>query len=381
MDIAILGTAYPYRGGLTVYNERLANEFIKENHKVKIVTFTLQYPGFLFPGKTQYSNQPAPENLDIERKLNSVNPLSWIQTGYYIRKLNPEILIIKYWLPFMAPAFGTVARIVRKNNHTKIISILDNIVPHEKRPGDKWFSQYFVNSVDGFVGMSDSVLNDLNLFTTTKPRQFCPHPLYDNFGEPVSRETALKRLSLPEDSRYALFFGLIRDYKGLDILLEAFADEVLKKSNIKLIVAGEFYASSEKYLDMINRYGLQDKVILHKHFVPDDEVVNYFCAADLVVQPYKMATQSGVTQISYHFNKPMIVTNVGGLAEIVPHGKCGFVVPVSPEAITKAILKFFNEVNPADFLQAIAEEKKKYAWSRMTATIYDLYKKIQNDDF
>ncbi len=381
MNITLLGTAHPYRGGLTVYNERLARAFIEEKHQVNIVTFRLQYPGFLFPGKTQYSNQPAPEDLRIQRKLNSINPVNWLQTGKFIRQQNPDLLIIKYWLPFMSPAFGTVARIVRKNNHTIIISILDNIIPHEKHSGDKFLSQYFVNAVDGFVGMSQSVLNDLNVFTRTKPRSFCPHPLYDNFGQTISRDEALKNLSLSGEFRYALFFGLIRDYKGLDVLLHAFANEQIKQSDIKLIVAGEFYSSSGKYLEIIEKLGLQDKIILHKHFIPDNEVVNYFCAADLVVQPYKTATQSGVTQIAYHFNKPMIVTNVGGLAEIVLDGKCGYVVPPeNPQAIAEAILKFFNEQGNNKFLPLIIKEKKKYAWSRMTETILTLQKKIKQND-
>lgn len=380
MKIIILGTAYPYRGGLAVYNERLANEFIKENHQVEIVTFTLQYPGFLFPGKTQYADWESPGNLEIIRKLNSINPFNWIATGRYIKKLKPDILIIKYWLPFMAPAFGTVAKIVRKNKHTKIISILDNIIPHEKHIGDKCFSKYFVKNIDAFIGMSDSVLNDLNLFTKTKPREFCPHPLYDNFGKAIPRDQALKNLKLPNDVNYLLFFGLIRDYKGLDILLDAFADKRLKQLNIKLIVAGEFYASSEKYFKQIDQNNIKDSVIVHSHFIPDNEVANYFCASDLVVQPYKSATQSGVTQIAYHFNKPMVVTNVGGLAEIVPDKKCGYVVSPNPTDIADAIIDFFEKKKARYFEPFIFEEKKKYEWSKMTSTIYDLYNKVTKND-
>ncbi len=379
MNIVILGTAYPYRGGLSVYNERLAKEFIKEGHNVTIVTFTLQYPDFLFPGKTQYADWQAPDDLTIIRKLSSVNPLSWYKTAKYIKKLNTDLLIIKYWLPFMAPAFGSVAKLVKRNKKTKVISILDNIIPHEKRIGDNKFSKYFVSAVDAFVGMSDSVLNDLNIFTKEKPREFCPHPLYDNFGEKKTRGEALKYLDLSEEYRYILFFGLIRDYKGLDILLEAFADEKLKNEKIKLIIAGEFYSSSDKYLELIEKLNLKDRVVLHSQFVPDAEVTYFFSASDLVVQPYKTATQSGVTQIAYHFEKPMIVTNVGGLPEIVPDGECGYVVDVDSKKIADAIYDFFKNEKQSYFLSRIKQEKKKYEWSRMTQTIINLYNKLNDN--
>lgn len=377
-SITILGTAYPYRGGLAVYNERLARAFQEEEKQVNIETFTLQYPGFLFPGKTQYADWEAPQNLDIEQSVNSINPFNWIKVGRKIRKQNPDILIIKYWLPFMAPCFGTIARLAKKNKHTKVISILDNIVPHEKRPGDRMFSSYFSKSVDAFVGMSKSVLNDLNIFDTQKPRAFCPHPLYDNFGEKVDRATAIQNLNLDPDYRYILFFGLIRDYKGLDWLIEAFSDARLKDKKVKLIIAGEFYSDEEKYKQLIDKFQIADRIELHNRFIPDPEVGNYFGAADLIAQPYKTATQSGVTQIGYHFEKPMLVTNVGGLAEIIPDGKVGYVVEPNISAIADKLVEFF-ETNPREaFHENILEEKKKYAWNTMTGTIENLYKQITN---
>ena len=329
MKITLLGTAYPYRGGLAAYNERLIHQFNSEGHSGNIETFTLQYPNFLFPGESQYADWEAPQNVEITESLNSVNPINWIKVGLKIKKQKPDILIIKYWLPFMGPAFGTVARIVKSNKHTKVISILDNIIPHESRMGDKWFSKYFVGAVDAFVGMSQSVLDDLNQFTTTKPRAFSPHPLFDNFGKAVSKETSAEFLKLDKEQKYMLFFGLIRDYKGLDLLLEAMAEKLLQDIDVKLLVAGEFYSDSKPYFDLIEKHHLQDRVIMHNKFVPDPEVKYYFGIADIIVQPYKTATQSGVTQIAYHFEKAMLVTNVGGLAEIVPHQKVGFVVAAS----------------------------------------------------
>lgn len=369
MKIVLLGTAWPYRGGLAVYNERLAHQFIAEGDDVTIYTFTLQYPSFLFPGKTQFSSEPAPKDLKILRSLNSINPFNWLKTGRAIKKLEPDILIIKFWLPFMAPCLGKVARIVRRNGKTRVVSILDNIIPHEHRPGDRMFGRYFTRSVDGFVAMSDSVLEDLSQFDTSKPRVFCRHPLYDNFGPKTSREESLKFLGLDSNQRYMLFFGLIRDYKGLDLMLKAYADSRFRKMNVKLIVAGEFYSGSEKYFELEKQLGLEGMVVWKSDFVPDSEVRYYFGAADIIVQPYKSATQSGVTQIAYHFEKPMLVTNVGGLAEIVPDGKVGYVVnPVEAE-IADALVDFFENKSQGQFTEGILSEKKQYAWSNMTRSI------------
>ena len=376
MKIIILGTAYPYRGGLSAFNERMAREYRRMGHEVEICTFTLQYPGFLFPGKTQYSDEPAPEDLRIYRKVNSCNPFNWLKVGNEIRRKKPDLMIVKYWLPFMAPCFGTIARRVRKNRHTRIISILDNVIPHEKRIGDKLFSRYFVQVTQGFVAMSKSVLQDLSLFDTQKPRRFCPHPLYDHYGELLPKAEAQKLLGLDSGCRYVLFFGFIRAYKGLDLLLEAFADSRLKDLNVKLIVAGEFYGDPQPYLEQIKRLGIGDRVVLATDFIPDHEVNRYFGACDIVAQPYKSATQSGVTQIAFHFEKPMLVTDVGGLAEIVPHGKIGYVVAPDVHEIADALVSYFENRCEEAFTQGVREEKKKYAWSSMTAAIDGLLQEI-----
>ena len=374
MKITLLGTAYPYRGGLAAYNERLIQQFNQEGHQGNIETFTLQYPNFLFPGETQYADWEAPKNISINESVSSVNPLNWVAVGKKIKKQKPDILIIKYWLPFMAPAFGTIARIVKSNKHTKVISILDNIIPHEHRIGDRVLSNYFVGAVDAFVGMSQSVLDDLNQFTKDKPRVFSPHPLFDNFGKAVTKAEAAKFLNLDANQKYLLFFGLIRDYKGLDLLLEAMV--ALKNKDVKLLVAGEFYSDSKPYFDLIQKHGLEDKVIIHQKFVPDPEVKYYFGLADLIVQPYKTATQSGVTQIGYHFEKPMLVTNVGGLSEIIPHGKVGFVVEPESNDIANSIAEFYDKNLAETFHKHILAEKEKYAWSKMTKAILDLHKQV-----
>jgi len=371
--IIIIGTAHPLRGGLANYNERIAKAFIENGDEVTIYNFSLQYPGFLFPGKTQYSSEPPPENLDIKTIVNSVNPFNWIKIGIKIKKLKPELVIIKFWIPFMAPCLGTIARIAKKNKHTKIVSILDNIIPHEKRIGDKALSNYFVKSVDGFVAMSKSVLTDIETFDKQKPKLFNPHPLYDNFGEIVSKEKAKENLELEQETNYLLFFGLIRDYKGLDLLLEAFADERFRKMPLKLIVAGEFYSDKEKYYEIVNKNNLKESVIFTNDFVPDSKVADYFCASDIVVQPYKDATQSGVTQIAYHFEKPMLVTDVGGLAEIVPK-EVGYVVKSDITEIADSIIDFYENSKEADFVKGAQKEKLKYSWKKMLETIDELEK-------
>ena len=369
-NIVILGSAYPLRGGgIATYNERLARAFQDNGDTVKIITFSLQYPSFLFPGSTQYSTEAPPADLDIEVLVNSINPINWIKVGHKIKKLRPDLLIMRYWIPFMAPCLGTIARRVRKNKHTKIISIVDNIIPHENRPGDKLLSGYFVNSVDGFITMSHNVLNDLSLFDKTKPRMYCLHPLYDNFGDIEKKSGARQKLSLDPKFKYLLFFGFIRDYKGLDLLIEAMADERLKGSEIKLLVAGEFYADSKPYFDLIKKHGLNEQIIMSNDFIPDGKVAQYFNAADLVVQPYKDATQSGVTQVAYHFEKPMITTNVGGLSEMVPDGKVGYVVEPKVGEIADAIVKFFKLDNEQEFIENIKIEKKKYSWNKMLEAI------------
>lgn len=372
--IVLIGPAHPLRGGLATFNERLIREYRRQGHEASIMTFSLQYPSILFPGKTQFSSEPAPEDLPIEVKVNSINPLNWIAVGLQLKRMKPDLILVKYWMPFMAPCFGTICRIARSNRHTRIISIIDNLIPHERRPGDHILSKYWIGATDGCVAMSRSVMGELEVFDQHKPKQYCPHPLYDNFGEQIPREVALERLGLDPRFRYLLFFGFIRDYKGLDLLLEAFTDQRFRNSNHKLIVAGEFYCDATPYQQIISRSGMENRVILHTDFIPDSHVLNYFCAADLVVQPYKSATQSGVTQIAYHFNKPMIITDVGGLSEFVPDGKVGFVVQPDPPAIAEAILRFYEENRMEEFSANAAVEKLKYSWKSMTDAIDNLQK-------
>ena len=370
--IIIIGPAYPYRGGIADFNERLAREFQHEGHEVTTYTFTLQYPSFLFPGKTQYSTGPAPKDLSIVRKISSINPFNWLKVGREIRRQHPDMVMIRFWLPFLAPCLGTIARVISRDKSIKIVGLLDNVIPHEHRIGDRIFARYMIKSIGGYVAMSEAVLGDAKNFDNTKPYALTPHPLYDNFGTKVTREEAIKHLGLDTNTRYILFFGLIRDYKGLDLLLRAFADKRLRDKQVKLIVAGEFYSNAEMYEQLEQELGLAPHIVWYKEFIPADQVRYFFAAADLVAQPYKSATQSGITQIAYHFERPMLVTNVGGLAEIVPHSKVGYVTEPNAEDIANALVDFVSHRCESDYRDGILEEKSKYAWSNMTKALFDI---------
>jgi len=371
--VVIIGPGHPLRGGLATFNQRLATEFIRNQYDCSIYSFSLQYPSFLFPGKTQYTNEPAPKGITIYSVINSINPFNWIRIGNRLKKEKPDIIVVRYWLPFMGPALGTILRRVRKNKQTKIICIADNIIPHEKRPGDKIFTRYFLKPCDAFITMSEKVMQDLRVFQKDKPAQLIRHPLYDSFGEIISKEEARNELNINKEDPVILFFGFIRKYKGLDLLLEAMADERIGEKKIKLIVAGEFYEDEKPYRELIDKLNISDRLILRTDFIPDSEVKYYLCAADAVVQPYRNATQSGVTPLAFHFEKPMIVTNVGGLPALVPDGKAGIVVEPDPKAIAEGILKFY-QLGESRFVSDLRAEKQKYSWENLMNSIVQLAK-------
>ncbi|RYD73952.1 MAG: glycosyltransferase, partial [Sphingobacteriales bacterium] len=355
------------------FNQRLAAAFMAEGDDCSIVSFSLQYPSFLFPGTTQYSSDPAPDNITIHTLINSVNPLNWLSVGNRIRKWKPDLIVVRYWLPFMGPCFGTILRIAKKNKHSKVVCIADNIIPHEKRAGDVPFTKYFVKPVDAFVTMSEKVLGDLKIFNQNKPALYIPHPLYDNFGDKIPKQQARENLGLNSHDKIILFFGFIRKYKGLDILLDAMAFLKNKMPGLKLLIAGEFYDDKKLYEEQVERLGITDSLVLRTEFIPDNEIRNYLCAADLVVQPYRNATQSGVTPLAYHFEIPMVVTNVGGLAAMVPHDKAGLVAEPNATSIAEQIEAYF-EKGTAHFMPGLLEEKKKYSWQVMTDSIISLAK-------
>lgn len=377
MKAVIVGPAYPLRGGIADFNEALAIAFQKESIQTTLYSFYFQYPEFLFPGKTQKATGEVNPELKISTTISSVNPLSWFKTANKIANEKPDFVIIRYWLPFMAPALGTIAKLLRRRS-IHVIAITDNVIPHEKRPGDKMFTKYFVNNCDGFITMSKSVLNDLSTFTSSLKKKFLPHPVYNIFGDSVSKKEARVKLNIAENDKLILFFGFIRSYKGLDLLIEAMNEPEMKELNVRLLIAGEFYEDSKPYLDRISELNGENRFILNTSFISKEDVKYYFCAADLVVQPYKSATQSGITQIAYYFGRPMLVTNVGGLAEIVADKRVGYVTERNARSIASAISDFYTNNRESAFSQNALADSEKFSWKTFTNGILELNNEISS---
>ena len=372
LKIFIIGPAFPLRGGPAQFNENLCLELNKEGHDAQIISYKLQYPNFLFPGSSQFEKSgSAPLGIKIHTILNTINPFNWLMVARFIRKQKPDFILFRYWLPFFGPCLGTIGKLVK--SHTKVLALTDNIIPHEKRIGDHVFTKYFVKNCDGFIAMSKVVLNDLSIFTQNLNKAYSPHPMYENYGDAISIDLARKKLNLNPHDKIILFFGLIRHYKGLDILLEALASPEIKNQGVKLLIAGEFYDDKNFYLQLIKKLNLQDCVIVHDKFIPNDEVRDYFCASNLVAQTYRNATNSGVTMVGYFYEKPMLVTNVGGLSEIVPNEVCGYVVENNCALISEKVVDFFANDREKEFVKNVKIEKKKYEWIEFINSLLTLY--------
>ena len=372
LKIFIIGPAFPLRGGPAQFNENLCLELNKEGHDAQIISYKLQYPNFLFPGSSQFEKSVyAPQDIKIHTILNTINPFNWLMVARFIRKQKPDFILFRYWLPFFGPCLGTIGKLVK--SHTKVLALTDNIIPHEKRIGDHIFTKYFVKNCDGFIAMSKVVLNDLSIFTQNLNKAYSPHPMYENYGDLISIDLARKKLNLNPHDKIILFFGLIRHYKGLDILLEALAAPEIKNQGVKLLIAGEFYDDKNFYLQLIKKLKLQDHVIVHDKFIPNDEVRDYFCASNLVAQTYRNATNSGVTMVGYFYEKPMLVTNVGGLSEIVPNEVCGYVVENNCALISEKVVDFFANDRENEFVKNVKIEKKKYEWTEFINSLLTLY--------
>ena len=357
MRIAILSSFYPLRGGISQFNASLLAELGK-CHIVKAFSFSRQYPNFLFPGKTQYVT-PEDEAMPVEADamLDTVNPFTWVKTARAIREWKADLLVMKYWMSWFAPSLGYVAR----HCGCKSVVVLDNVIPHEPHWFDKPLTRYFLNGCTGFVSMSESVEKDLLSLRPDAPHILRPHPLYAHFGEKLPREEAVRALGLEPARKTLLFFGLIREYKGLDILLEAFRD---LPEDYQLVVAGEPYGSFDKYQSIIDSLPGKDRIRVFPDYIRDSEVKSFFSAADLAVLPYRSATQSGISSIACHFDVPMVVTDVGGLKGTIGARGTGIVAPeASAPAIRKEILRYFEDPSLQESCHtAILQEKKRLGW-------------------
>lgn len=371
MKIILLGTVSPYRGGgLSTFNERLALEFLNSGHDFQVFNFKLQYPELLFPGKFQYLDNPPPLNFPMQRKINSVNPLNWVRVGMELFRLKPDIIIFRYWISFMAPCFFVIAYLTRRNKHTKVLTIVDNAISHEPKFYEIPLAKIFFSACDYFIVMSEKVRNDLaGIFSKNSLMVF--HPLYDNYSPAIDKGRARSILNIAQDDKVILFFGFIREYKGLDLLLEALADPEIKSRNIKLLLAGEFYEDKEKYYALVSKLKIEDRILWHTEFIPDEDIVNYFCAADAVILPYRSATQSGVTQVAYFYHTPVLATNVGGIKELIINGVHGLIVEPNPLSIARGILKFYNEDLEETFRRNLAKDKAKYTWDKFVGRILE----------
>jgi len=374
LKILSIGPANPLRGGIAKFNESFALACKAQGYETEIISFSFLYPAFLFPGKSQFTDDPPHEDIKINIWLHPLNPLNWIINARKITSLNPDVIVIHYWMPFFAPALGFLARRIKKKSNAKVLAITHNLIPHEKHAFASDLTNYFVNSLDGIVCLSSSVLRDLRRFNKSISALYLPHPVYDIYGCKISRQEALGHLKLDPEKKYLLFFGLIRKYKGLDLLLRAFTR--LNMPNLNLIVAGEFYENKSSYFAMAEEPGISGRVIFTDSFIPDEEVKYYFSVADLVVQPYISATQSGVTQIAYQFDCPMLVTNTGGLAEIVIDQKTGFVCEMDPDEIAGKISKFFREDMGPAMIENIKKEKYKFSWENFIRQVIKLAESV-----
>ena len=384
MKIIIAGTAFPMRGGIAQYNA-LMYKYFSETDDVKVYSFKRQYPEFLFPGKTQFEQGEPAVKIPGDKNvisIDSINPFNWLSTGKKIAAENPDLLIFKYWIPYFGPCFAVISYIVKKfsKSDTKVLYICENVIPHEKRFGDNFFTKLAFSQGDYFVVMSKTVEDDLKLFNKGKPYKLIPHPVYNIFGEKVEKSDAkdfiLKEYGIDlQNEKVILFFGYIRKYKGLNYLIDAMP-EILNKVKLKLLVVGEYYGDEEKYRAQIRSLGLEEDVKVVSDFVPDANVKYFFSASDAVALPYSDATQSGIIQIAYHYDKPVIATDVGGLAEVVRNNETGFIIePENPDAIAKAVIDFYEKDLEEKFTINAKEEKKKYTWEKFIELVKELIKK------
>ncbi len=370
MKITIVGTFPPFRGGIADLNAGLVQNLIKR-HEVQALNFTTQYPKIFFPGTSQLKKGTPAVQLKSERILSSINPFSWWRTHRRIKEFSPDFLIFRYWMPFFGPSFASVAKRVKKVLDVKVLAICDNIVPHEKRLLDESLTRHFLDHVDCFLVMSKSVEDDLNEMYPKAVYRYAPHPVYDIFQESISKKEARQQLGLKTE-RVLLNFGMIRKYKGLDVLLNSIPRLKSELDDFTVLVVGECYEDLKKYHHLIKSLDISDVVDFRAEFVPDKDVHLYFSAADIVVLPYRSATQSGIVPIAFNFNRPVIVTDVGGLPEIVPDGEVGFTVPCNSEAVAEAVLKFYNRNLEQQFSLNVASHKRMISWESFVEVLEEL---------
>ncbi|PWJ34223.1 glycosyltransferase [Sediminitomix flava] len=373
MKIACLSTFYPFRGGIAQFNANMYRVLEQQGHELKAFTFSRQYPDFLFPGQTQYVTEAdVADPIESIPCLDTINPISYLTTAKKIKEWQPDILLMKYWMSFFGPSQGTVAKLMGPN--TKVITVLDNVIPHEKRFIDTPFTSYFMKQNDGFVVMSKQVEKDMLHFQPNAIYNYHPHPLYDHFPAPIDREKACQELGLDPNKKTILFFGFIRNYKGLDLMIDAFNQ---LDDSYELVIAGESYGDFSAYQSQIDNSPLKANIKTHVRYIDDHEVPIFFSAANVCLLPYKSATQSGISTIALHYELPMIATDVGGLGEYILDGETGFMVE-KPEVnlIAEKIKQYFTEDREQDFRENHKKFKENFSWTSLAKSIEDLVGKL-----
>jgi len=371
--IVLIGPIYPYRGGIAHFSETLFRRLEQRSHEVRAITFTRQYPGFLFPGRSQYEEAPVKHPVPSTRIIDSLNPITWFKAVGQAIRWGSNVAIIPYWTPFLAPALWTIAWRLRARGVT-VLALVHNALPHERQPGARVLGRTFLRVVHGCIIMSEGVGRDLDLLGIGGPRKLLNHPVYDKFGPLVAQEQARAELGLSSDTPVLLFFGFIRAYKGLHVLLESMPRIVSDLPDVRLIIAGEFYEEEELYRAAIESEELKAHILLHAAYISKEDVGTYFGAADVVVQPYTRATQSGVAQVAFHFEKPLIMSDVGGLAEVVGHQEAGLIVPPNdPDALSEAVIRFFEEGWGARLTEGVRRRKQVHSWENFCEAIESMF--------
>ncbi len=369
MKVIIIGTAYPYRSKVSAFNHNLARQLMADGNDVEIITYTYQGSEL-----RKFSGDESPENIRITHMINSVNPMSWRRTANYIKKSLPDEVIFAYTNSRASVCMGNIAQKLSGPEGIKRVAIVKDIIPEDANVLDRILPYKFARNIDGFVCVNKGINEDIEHFEKTpKPKKYSNLPINVPYGKRIPREMAIEQLSLDPSYRYLLCFGYIRPYKGLDLLIEAFADERIRKYKVKLLIAGEFKDDVQPYIDKIHSTNIGEYLEMRTEYISNRDVNKYFSAADMIVQTYKKPKESGVTQMAYHFEKPMLVTNVKKLADIVPNGVVGYVVEPEPKSIADAIVDFYENNRREEFERNVAVEKQKFSWVNLTKTIESLF--------
>ena len=365
IDYLVISAAYPYRGGISDSTHSLVNQMSNQNISCEVWTFKLLYPKLFFPGKTQYSQEVFKSDFKIVREISTLNPINWIITAQKINKIGPTKIILRYWTPLLSISYFIISCLL--NNKIKVIGLVDNWSGHERILFEGFFRKLFIKSCDRFISFSENVAENLKNNTNKKVLPLF-HPINDHLPNKISKDEALYNLNLPS-KKYILFIGLIRKYKGVESLIKAFHYVSKEHKNLRLIIAGEFYDDITIYKKLIKRKGIEDIVIIDDNFLESSKIRDYICVSDIVVQPYKKASQSGITPVAYFYDKPLVVSNIEGLKEIIIEDQSGEIFDETPANLAIAIKSSINPESNRNYSNNIAKSKVKYSWSRFVKKI------------